>query len=100
MPSSETIHLAILVTTFITTSCILFFLSSLLSAFLRSRGWDINDLILIGLEKKDLGDTDMASSPLSFVEIFTSNKNGNLIALALGVFTTVLLMVKFTKSSK
>ena len=88
---------------FLTTLAFLYFGSAYLGAYLRSRGWDINDLILIGLEKKDLGfDSSPPPDMPSFADILhTVQTDRNVQAAAVaGLLTVAFIFAKVFRSSK
>lgn len=96
-----TFALAAFLGSFITTFVVLYFLSSFISAQLRARGWDIHDIILIGLEKKDFGN-EPPPKMLTFstiVETIKLEKSAQ-IAVAAGVLTVVFLLTKLVKPSE
>lgn len=85
---------------FITTFVVLYLLSSFISAQLRARGWDIRDIILIGLDKKDFGN-EPPPEMLSFstiVETIKLEKSAQ-VAVAAGFLTVVYLLTKLVKPS-
>lgn len=83
---------------FITTFVALYFLTSFISAQLRARGWDINDIILIGLEKRDLGN-EPSPKMLSFsaaVEAVKMERSAQ-VAVAAGLLSVVFILTKLVK---
>ncbi|KAH8120119.1 NADH-cytochrome b5 reductase [Phellopilus nigrolimitatus] len=87
--------------TFVTTFATLYVLSSCISLQLKARGWDINDLILIGLEKKDFT-REQPPKMLSAVDIIDTvkaDRSAQAAAFA-GVITIVFLLSKVFKSKK
>lgn len=87
---------------FISTFVFLYLSTSYISFALRSRGWDINNLILLGLEKKDLGTESVPElHPLAAIWEVVKMDQTTQIALLTGLVTIgVLLLTKFWKPSK
>lgn len=90
----------VFVASFISTFILLYVVSSFASAYLKSLGYDINDLILIGLEKKN-HPVEQVPEPFSmsaFVDSLRLDRPSQ-FALAAGVVSVVFLVVKLMKPS-
>ncbi|EJD04162.1 NADH-cytochrome b5 reductase [Fomitiporia mediterranea MF3/22] len=86
---------------FVSTFAVLYLGTSALGSYLRSNGWDINDLILIGLQKKDFT-TESPPKMLSFTDVINTIKadQSAQAAAAVGLLTIVFILSKLLKSKK
>ena len=91
----------VFISSFIGTFAFLYVGTSYISAFLRSKGYDIGDLILIGLEKKDFSQEPPPKmwTAGDVVEIVKADKSAQAAVLA-GVVTVAFLLSKVFKSSE
>jgi hypothetical protein len=91
----------IFVSAFVSTFALLYVSTSYIGEYLKSKGWDINDLILIGLEKKDFGD-EPPPKMLSFSDVVSAIKQdtGAQAAAVAGLLTVVFVLAKALKSSE
>ena len=86
---------------FFGTFFVLYQVTSYISRVLKSHGWDINDIILLGLEKKDLTQEPIPKM-LSTKDILTTLKadGATQAAAAAGLITALLILVSFSKIFK
>ena len=86
---------------FVGTFAALYFLTSYIGELLRSYGYDVSDIILIGLEKKDFGGNPLPKmwSAADVVNIVKADKSVQAAVVA-GVVTIVFLLSKVLKSSR
>lgn len=80
----------------------LFLLSRLVSAQLKAHGYDISDIVLIGLPKPEPGHIPKynVSSGTPFMDQLSSTSGAQLAAIVIGVCGALFLYLKFTGSSK
>ena len=92
---------AIFVGSFVTTFVVLYFISSYISAVVTAHGYRPGDLILIGLEKKNLTE-GAPPTMLTASQIWTTIKAdpSAQAAVAAGVVSVILLVSSILRSSK
>lgn len=90
---------AIFVGSFVTTFAFLYYVSSYISAVLTAHGYRPGDLILIGLERKNITGDEVPAmlTPIQIWEAIKADK-ATQAALAAGVVTVVVLMSRLFKS--
>ena len=88
------------VLSFVSTFACLYISTSYAGAWLRARGWDVSDIILIGLEKKNFSDGPPPKM-LSFEEVVNTVKadKSAQVAVACGIATIVFLLSRLISSS-
>ena len=86
---------------FAVTFALLYYLSTLAGAYLRAHGWDVNDIILIGLEKKDLGSEPPQKLPsmAALVEALSTDRTAQ-VALLAGVAGSIFVLTRFFAPSQ
>lgn len=97
MPSASQL---VFLSTFVATFAALYAFTSYIGAYLRSKGWNVGDIILIGLEKKDFG-SEPPPKMLSVddvVNIVKVDKSAQAAVVA-GVLTIIFLLSRAFKSS-
>ncbi|THH06372.1 hypothetical protein EW145_g4134 [Phellinidium pouzarii] len=85
---------------FVSTSALLFYISSYISALLAARGWHVSDIILIGLDKKDFPNEPSPEmfSATDVINTIKTDRNTQAAAVA-GIVTVVFILSKVFKST-
>lgn len=91
---------AIFIGSFVSTFAVLYYLSSYISSILTAHGYRPGDLILLGLEKKNLTGEE-APAMLTASQVWTTIKADSAAqaAVAVGVVTIVLAVSRLFKPS-
>lgn len=86
---------------FVGTFAALYALTSYVGTYLRSKGWDVRDIILIGLEKKDFSSEPPPKmwSASDVVNVVKADRSAQAAVIA-GVLTVFFLLSKAFKASK
>ena len=90
--------LFVFVSTFVTVFTSLFFISRFLDAKLKEAGYDISDLILIGLDKNENDASRLAGKSTDTSEE-TTMPYATLLALVLTVATSAFIYWRFSSAS-
>ncbi|TDL28689.1 NADH-cytochrome b5 reductase [Rickenella mellea] len=88
------------VLSFVATFVALLLTSRFIGAQLRARGYDVNDLILIGLPKNQPPMTDNMSSPAELLAALKTDRNTQLIALLVGLVGSLVVYFKVFATTK
>ncbi|KAL5495457.1 CBR1 [Sanghuangporus weigelae] len=95
------LHHAVFALSFVSTFAFLYISTSYVGAWLKAHGWDVNDIILIGLEKKNFTD---GSPPkmLSFADVVNAVKadKSAQVAVACGIATIIFLLSRLVRPRK
>ncbi|OCB86110.1 NADH-cytochrome b5 reductase [Sanghuangporus baumii] len=95
------LHHAVFALSFVSTFAFLYISTSYAGAWLRAHGWDVNDIILIGLEKKNFTD-EPPPKMLSFADVVNAvnaDKSAQ-VAVACGIATIVFLLSRLVRLRK